>query len=199
MIGVIFAGIGDYDKADKYFRQSLNDEILSANVLVYSLILGALSRFTGQLKMLDTVCKKPEYFLICARNRLYIYVSRKEFDKEQQVIEVILNSGNKFDINDSVWVAGVYKNVGRERESIEIMEKSLNSFKNLGKKDKGFFPPFLISSIYAMLGEKEKAIDYCPPAAANFKRQSWVCRKQCLMIHQGQGPDGLLHKPCFSY
>jgi len=160
MTGLIFATIGDYVRADKYHRQSLNVEILPANAYLYAQTLMVQSRFSEALKMLDTVCKQPESLLLCAKSRLCIHISMKEFDKAQQDLEVILNSGNKLWDKDSIFVAYLYKNTGRKKESLEMMKRSLNSFKNQAKKDKGFYPLFFISSIYAMLGERDKALDY---------------------------------------
>ncbi len=157
-LGAIFGGIGEFEKAEKYCKISVEIDSALIAAYAYSLILSMQSKYDEALKLLDKYCKPDAGEVLCVRSRLYNHIFKKDFEKASIDVKAFYKFKDQLTTDDSVFIAYLYKNTTREKEASEIVQKSLNSYKRNSVTDKGSNPYLFSSFLYAMMNEKEKAL-----------------------------------------
>ena len=158
MVGHIFLSIGDYEKSNKYYQKSLEIDESPLCIAYYSISLVFQSRSEEALNFLDTICKEPQSKVICNQRRFYIHLIRKEFDLAEQFYTDFLNAGGTPDVNDSIWLSYLYKKTGKEQAAITLLKRCKSSLENQTVKNSNFELYLKLSSIYAILENKEEAL-----------------------------------------
>ena len=153
-LGAIFGGIGEFERAEKYCKISVEFDSASIATYGYSLILSMQSKYDEALKILDKYCKPNGGEVFCLRSRMYNHIFKKDYDKALIDVKAFYNFKNQLITDDSVFIAYLYKNTGREKEASEIIQKSLNSYKKISVKDKGSNPYLFSSFLYALMDDK---------------------------------------------
>ncbi len=158
-LGAIFGGIGEFERAEKYCKISVEFDSSSIATFGYSLILSMQSKYDEALKILDKYCKPNGVEVFCLRSRMYNHIFKKDYDKALIDVRAIYNFKNQLITNDSVFIAYLYKNTGREKEASEIIQKSLNSYKKISVTDKGSNPYLFSSFLYALMDDKKTSLE----------------------------------------
>jgi tetratricopeptide (TPR) repeat protein len=104
------------------------------------------------------ICKEPQSKVICNQRRFYIHLTRKEFDLAEQFYTDFLNADRTPDVNDSIWLYYLYKKTGKEQAAITLLKRCQASLENQTGKNNNFELYLNLSSIYALLDNKEEAL-----------------------------------------
>jgi TolB-like protein len=158
MVGNIFRSIGDYERSTKYYQMSLGIEESPLCIESYSNALVYRSRLEEALSFLDTICKEPQSKVVCSQGRFYIHLIRKEFDLAEQSYTNFLNAGGTPDVSDSIWLSYLYKETGKKQAAITLLKRCQASLENQTGKNNDFELYLNLSSIYALLNNKEEAL-----------------------------------------
>ena len=108
--------------------------------------------------------------MLCHKYKFYTHLALKEFDQAEQQINQLSELGGTFYLNDrfeyphyigdSVLLAYMYKELGRENDARTILDNSRKNLENELAEDKLWFTYLYLSFAHAVLDEKEKALDY---------------------------------------
>jgi tetratricopeptide (TPR) repeat protein len=83
---------------------------------------------------------------------------RKEFDLAEQSYTNFLNAGGTPDVSDSIWLSYLYKETGKKQAAITLLKRCQASLENQTGKNNDFELYLNLSSIYALLNNKEEAL-----------------------------------------
>lgn len=173
MIGNIFLSIGDYEKSNKYYQMSLGIDESPLCISSYSRSLMIQSRSEEALSFLDTICKEPQSKPFCNQRRFYIHLIRKEFDLAEQFYKNFLNTGGTPDVRDSIWLSYLYKKTGKGQAAITILKRCQTYLENKTGKNIDFELYLNLSSIYALLDNKEEALKNLTKSVNMGLRWGW--------------------------
>jgi tetratricopeptide (TPR) repeat protein len=159
--GWTFLDIGDYERALKYFRTSIDlRPICSWNVRLYFRALESQGKYDESQHFVDSVCNVTDCDLECARLRFHNLLNRQEYGQAEMNFKEFLHDGGLPSLFDSIYVAYMYKKLDRESEAVTILERirSLNE-PNLNNNTDGL-NYYIMAAVYCQLGNKEKALSY---------------------------------------
>jgi len=97
--------------------------------------------------------------------RFRIHSCQKEFDQAEENLNLYFENGNKPGLEDSIILASMYKELGREKEALIILNSSRISYEKRLAKNADFFTYYYLSVIHSILGEKEEALKYLSESA----------------------------------
>jgi len=160
MLGWLFSLIGDYEKSDKYFMKSLECEVTPVNIQYFSLSLLSQSKITEALNFLDTICQQSESLIICSKMRFSLNLFRKEFGLAKQCYNQFLAAGGKLDALDSIFLSYMYKETGKEQESLIILKKYEKSLEVRLDKVENWNLYLNLSLLHAILNQKDETNRY---------------------------------------
>ena len=158
-LGMIFSSIGDFERAEKYFRITLERAPGSVTMLAYGYILIMQSKYDEALNMLDKYCKPDAEDFPCFRGRWMCHTFMKDFEKSLNDVKELYNLRYPINAEDSVFIAYIYKNSGREKEADEIIRRTMISFERHSMSDTGPASYFFKSLLYSMTGDREKSVE----------------------------------------
>jgi len=174
-IGTCIANTGDYEKAKEYIQKSLELNTGCMQIGFYSWILTIQSKHKEALHFLDSVCEKSSCEGICYKYKFHIHLVRKEFDLAEQYINQLSEGGYTFNLGDRYWyqqhigdsvmLAYMYKELGREDEALTILNNSHKYLDSQLEEDKNWLTYLILSFIHAILDEKEEALKYLSEVA----------------------------------
>jgi TolB-like protein len=158
-LGLISSSLSDFERAEKYFKISLERAPGSVTILAYNYILIMQSKYDEALDLLNKYCKPDAEDFPCFRGRWMCHTFMKDFEKSLNDVKEIYNLRYPINAEDSVFIAYIYKNSGREKEAAEIVRRTIISFDRNSKADTGPAPFFFKSLLYSMTGDREKSIE----------------------------------------
>jgi TolB-like protein len=162
ILGMIFSDIGDYERSEKYYRKMLMLEpggnCIGASF--YATVLLFQSKIDEVLDLLDLLCKQHECWWVCNKIKFYTYTTLKEFDEAERSYNQFITDGGIPSRMDSIWLGYLYKQTGRDQKAFTVLTYTRNTLEKQMKSSKYWFLYFNLSSTYALLDAKEKALEY---------------------------------------
>jgi tetratricopeptide (TPR) repeat protein len=162
MLGMIFSHIGDYERSENYYQKMLDQEGESncTGVSFYLTVVLFQSKIDEVLNLLDFLCKPHECWWVCNKIKFYTYVTLNEFDEAERFYHQFITDGGTPNRMDSVWLGYLYKETGLDQKALTVLTNTRKSYERELAKSKFWLAYFNLSSIYALLDDKEKALKY---------------------------------------
>ena len=88
----------------------------------------------------------------------------EEFDQAEEYLNLWIENGNTLSVNDSIHLAYLIKELGKEQEAFTILYNARNSVESQLNKNAGFSTYFNLARIHSILGEKDEALKYLSEA-----------------------------------
>jgi tetratricopeptide (TPR) repeat protein len=124
----------------------------------------AQGKYDEAIHILDSTCSVNACQHKCDIMKFYIYTTKKEFGKAETYFNKAVNSGYARTEDDDIYIACLYKETGRKKEAVSILN---NSIKRDGNSLKSNLRPFSskvinlrLAAAYAILDENKKALGY---------------------------------------
>jgi len=163
--GHLYNQIGDYEKAEYHFYKLIQSEHPYFGIHYYCLTLDVQGKHQEALNFLDSISDSlcNEYKDLCFHKKWVHATFLKEFELADNYYKLLVDSAGgigwmKF---DSISLAYMYRNLGRDSLAEITLDKIRRSFEyKLKTSPDGHYPLINMPSIYALLGDKEKAISY---------------------------------------
>jgi TolB-like protein/class 3 adenylate cyclase/Tfp pilus assembly protein PilF len=159
-IGSIFRKIGNYKKAEEYFKKVIELQEGCAGISSYSTLLIVQGKYSEAQHFLDSICNDMVCESRCLRQMFFIYLGRKEFIQAEQYYNNFVEAGGTFGASDSVRLAYVYKELGREQEALTILSNLRILFEGQLAERETPLEYFNLSLIHSILDEKVEALKY---------------------------------------
>ncbi|MFC2126555.1 tetratricopeptide repeat protein, partial [Bacteroidota bacterium] len=165
-MGDAFLNIGYYEKAKQHYKTALEINPNCRNTTNYCWSFGLSASWDMALDMYDSLlCNIPECGSICNQYKVWAFIILGEYSQaEVHWIDYLDASGNP-NANDSVVLAFIYNELGREEEAITILMSSQNSLESRLAENKTWSRFLFLSFNHAILDDKEKALEYLSKAA----------------------------------
>jgi TolB-like protein/Tfp pilus assembly protein PilF len=163
MLSCIFLDIGDYDRANKYFKKSFKYGVTPFAIELYIDNLIFQSRHEEALSFLDSVCNNQERATRCFHSRFKICLAQKQFDKALEYYKQLLTlSGTletmDYDISDSIRLAYLYQETWKNSLSKTILQKYNATLERKTYVTPDYSKYLNLSMINAIMGRKEDAV-----------------------------------------
>jgi tetratricopeptide (TPR) repeat protein len=173
-IGLCYANVGDYKKAEEYYQKSLELNTGCIQIGSYSQILTVQLKYSEAFQFLDSVCSEQSCEMICHKYKFYTHLALKEFDQAEQQINQLSEVGGTFNLGDRFWypyyigdsilLAYMYKELGKEHEALPILNNSRKYLESQLAENQTWFTYLFLSYIHAILDEKADALKYLSEA-----------------------------------
>ena len=164
-IGNYFITIGYYEKAEKYYRISIDlRPVCDWNITEYVWTLALQGKFNESLNFIDSICSVTDCESQGARLRLLVHTLLHEYKQAETAFNQLVEAGGSPFILDSVHVAYSYKKLGKKSEAMAILENINSSYGNLLNKNANWFICLCMASVQSQLENKEEALQYLSKA-----------------------------------
>ena len=173
-VGWLFWRIGEYAKAEKYFKQAfqLRQECpLISGLHQISIYQG---NYEKAIHLLDSICGITACERICFEQRIFNYLMRKDIDMAEYYYNQFIKEGGIPTDYNSIFLAYLYKARNKNQEANTILNKVRKSFERQISRDLNpFIPltPLYLSMVHALLDENEESLNYLHELVA---RKSWL-------------------------
>jgi TolB-like protein/TPR repeat protein len=163
--GWTFLTIGDYDRALKYFKTSIDlRPTCFGNIQGYIWTIILQGNFKESLNFIDSICVAVDCESQCARYRFWVHTYLNEYDQAEPAFNQFVATGGSPNMYDSVSVAFVYEKLGKKSEAIAILDNIISLHGNLLKTDTNWFRCYCMASVQSQLENKEEALQYLSKA-----------------------------------
>jgi tetratricopeptide (TPR) repeat protein len=163
-IAYVYLYIGDYPKALKYFKNALSLRSECDLIMFYDYMFLVQGKFDEALHVLDSTCSVNACQQKCDIMKFYIYTTKKEFGKAEIYYNKAVNSGYTRTEDDDIYIACLYKETGRKKEALSILNKSIKRKGNLLNSNVDELIIKLIklrlAAAYTIMDENKKALRY---------------------------------------
>jgi len=161
----IFSNIGDYDRAAKYNRKLLESEYgICWGIANISSALIVQGKFNEAVNFLDSICG----LTLCEQQCNYHYWGAYSLDglyeRSEQYFNQYLDIRGTPNARDSIWLAYMYKKLGRIHESNTLISSLHDSQENLLSGSKTTWNYLNLSLIHAILDENKETMEYLSKA-----------------------------------
>ncbi|MCK5345440.1 MAG: hypothetical protein KAR20_18655, partial [Candidatus Heimdallarchaeota archaeon] len=172
MLGHTFLHIGDYMRANKYYRKMFEYETSVLGISSFSWALMVQTKYKEALNLLDTTCNK-ERDIMCDQMKFRIYISMKVFDQAEKYYNQFLSTAGTPNVRDSIWLAYLRKETGEKQLSRTILKNCRNSMEKRLVNTENWWIYLNLSSIHAILDENERALEYLAKAVDLGLQGGW--------------------------
>jgi TolB-like protein/Tfp pilus assembly protein PilF len=163
--GWTFLSIGDYERAFKYFKSSIDiGPACFGNIPGYTWTLALQEKLNESLNFIDSICSVTDCESQCARSRFWVHTYLNEYGQAETAYNQYVKIGGSPNIYDSVNVAFVYEKLDKKSEAIAILENIKSSYGNLLNKNTNEFICYCMASVQSQLENKEEALQYLSKA-----------------------------------
>jgi TolB-like protein len=173
-VGRQYFHIGDYEKTKQYFKSSLEIKPTCSIIMFYTWLIRIDGEWGKALDFLDSITIEVP---ICAGKynllRFRLHVWKKEFDQAEQYMNLCLEDGIKLSMQDSIAFAYMYKELGKEKDALTILNSSRISYESQLAENANFYTYLYLSVIHAILDEEEKALNYLFEAVDIGTKYGW--------------------------
>ena len=166
--GRMYLDIGEYSKAEKYFKESFNMDPRCVFISSVNMTYLAKGRFDKALHFLDSICKFSTCSPNCGRDRFNVYLSLKEYNVAETFYdeEFDKKAAGQVSLNipyiDKISIAWIYFKTNREDEGNKILENAIIEDEKLLKVDPTWPKQryLRLAAAYAIRSENEIALKY---------------------------------------
>jgi TolB-like protein/AraC-like DNA-binding protein len=155
--------IGDYEKAKEHAMNSfiLGEKYTCWGIRRYHMALSARNTAKEELHFLDSICKITNCNDICNISYWYLNLDLNDFEQAEKDYDQLMETGDRFLLFDSIYLAYMYKQLGRYEDYQKIIDYCRTRCEDQWKENKEDFNNIgYLIPLYAILDEKEKALRY---------------------------------------
>jgi len=155
--------IGDYEKAKEHVMKSfiLGDKYTCWGMQIYNLILTDQNKTGEILPFLDSICSLASCEDNCNKWYWSVNLDLNDFEQADKDYDHLIETGGRLDLFDSIFLAYMYKQLGRSEEYQKTINYCRTRCEDLLDDDKeNFYYMGNLIPLYAILEEKEKALYY---------------------------------------
>jgi len=160
LIGILYLEIGYYDVSLKYYKQALQLSQRCSNINWIRWNFSFQGNNEEALQFLDSICDITACEQECALSRFHFLSMKKQFDQAEHQYSIFLNTGGIPFYWDSIYLAYVYKELGRNNEAKAILFNARKSIENQLSQNRYFNRVAWLSVIHAIMDEKEVSLKY---------------------------------------
>jgi TolB-like protein/Tfp pilus assembly protein PilF len=163
--GWTYLALGDYEKAMKYYKQSIN--LLPGcynNILGYFWTLASQGKLSELQHFTDSICGIIDCKTECKRFRFWIHSILRDYEQAERWYNQFIEGGGSPNSWDNKTVALVYKKLGKENEAMTIIDNTISSLEHELNERSGSSDYYYLASAYCQLGNKEEALQYLTKA-----------------------------------
>lgn len=168
-IALAYSTIGYYSKVEKYLKKeiSLRSECILAQH--FSNLLSIQGKYKEAFHFLDSISNITPCEQECDIMRFRIYTAQNELKKAEEYYNKAVAAGYKRSEDDDMYVAYLYKETGRKKEALSILNNSIVRDEdlltdNLNWRDFSSIR-LRLSTAFALLDENVKSLKYLSEAA----------------------------------
>jgi len=153
--------IGDYEKAKEHsINTIIYGEIHTClGIYYYYTTVIAQNKMSQGLLFLDSISSLTNCEDICNRGYWFLNVNLKNFEQAEKNYEQLVETGNRLELYDSIFLAYMYKHLRREKDYQKTIDFCRTKCEDLWRKNKeNFYYIENLIPLYAILNEKEKIL-----------------------------------------
>lgn len=164
--GEVLMYIGYYEKADEYVRKAIDLNVGCQGIQRHCECLIGQGEISKAQQFLDSICDISDCDKLCNLYKFYVNMCKKEY----KAAEVYYNKFLEFSdfgernwirfIGDSVLLAYMYKELDKEDIAFTILSNYRKSLESQLAENESYTTYINLSSVYAILEDKEKSLKY---------------------------------------
>jgi len=164
-VGWCFLQVGDYERADHYFKKEVEINLNCRTIGSYSWCLAIRQKHEQAYLFLDSACAEVDCESDCILENWYHSYCNKDYDRAENYLREYREKGYELAIHWKIALADMYIRMGREDEAGSLLEECRILYENsLERWGEIWYNTFNLSAIYAIQGEKEKVLTYLSKA-----------------------------------
>jgi len=155
--------IGDYEKAQEHAINSfiLGEKYTCWGIRCYYQTLSAQDEKKEELHFLDSICNVTNCKDFCNIGYWYLNLNLNEFEHAEKNYDQLIEAGDRFLLFDSIFLAYMYKQLGRYEDYQKTINYCRTRCENLWNENKeNYYNIGYLIPLYAILDEKEKALKH---------------------------------------
>ena len=162
-LGFCFMNTGFYDRSKEYFKKAMEYGDACGAMWPYSWIIIAIQeKYIEEAVFLDSLYEQNPQ---CEDNIMLFKIVNAVFSGDyklgEQYYKEFTDRGYKLDAMWDIAIVQIYLNTGRENEANRIIEESLSLYeKRIKIRGDNWHDTLILSNLYALKGEKEKALEF---------------------------------------
>ena len=163
-IGYSLLNAGDYERAKCYFLEAWENGA-QGEVWHYQWTLAVQQKHKEAYAFLDTICYQTKDELVCFWGKIFHCITQRDYTNAEQYYKVFNDKGYEANIWLQLPIACMYMNTGRKNEADLILEDCLSKLKKeLEKYGETWHNALLLSELFAIKDDKDKALEYLSKA-----------------------------------
>lgn len=160
-LGWTFLYLGDYSRALKYFKISIDlRPTCYDNINGYFWTLAYQRKFKESKHFLDSICSVTDCERFCVHLRFQNYTFLGEYKLAEESFIKMSDIGRTPFILDSTKMVLVYKKLGYDNEGVAMIKSIKDSYENILDLKKYWIPNYALASIHSVMGNKDEALQY---------------------------------------
>ena len=163
-IAMAYFIIDYYSKTLKYLKNAISIRSECMLTQRYSYLLSIQGRNDEAFQYLDSICNITLCEQECDIMRFRIYTTQNELEKAEKYYNKAVATGYKRSDDDNLYIAYLYKETGRKKEALSILNNSLKRGENALRIGTSQYISSMINlqlaATYALLDENIKALKY---------------------------------------
>ena len=170
--------IGDFERAEKYFKKSLELEVSCEAIGEYCNLMLNHGKFQEALQFADSICQLGQCSQVCARQLSGISLLQGEYEKAEQYFNQWQNYGPEHRFADhymNYQLGYVYYQLGKTNEADKVFSKEIQKLEAELDMDRKYSSLHLFR-IYAFKDDRAKALKYLKAYAKGGFTWGWQDR-----------------------
>jgi len=169
-----YFNLGDYGRAEQYYRESLELEVSCWAIWNYNSLLTVQGKFQEALQFADSICQQEQCGQVCSRMLFDISLLLDEFEKAEQYFYQWQNAGPENRLLNHLMNYGigyVYSQLGKTEVSDKAFTEEIQKLESEVDMNNGGY--FHLSRIHAFQGNKKQALKYLAEYAKRGFMYGW--------------------------
>ena len=169
-IGECLMSTGYYEKADEYVRKAIGLNVGCQGIQRHCECLVGQGKINQAQQFLDSICDISACDKLCNLYRFYVNMYERKYDEAEIYYNKFLEFSDfseeqwGFFVGDSTLLAYMYNEIGKEDIALNILNNYRKSLESPLAENENYYTYINLSSIYAILEEKEKSVKYLSEA-----------------------------------
>jgi TolB-like protein/Tfp pilus assembly protein PilF len=162
-IGTCLMNTGFYERSKAFYKKAMEYGSPCGPMWMYSwIVIAVQEKYVEEAIFLDSLYEQnPE----CESNIMLYKIVNAVFSGDyklgEQYYKEFTERGHKLDAMWDMTIVQIYLNTGRENEANRIIEESLSIYeKRIKIRGENWHDTLILSNLYTLKGEKEKALEF---------------------------------------
>ncbi len=160
LIGLAFARIGDYEKAEEYFLASITLRPSCGWIDFYAASLLYTGKSDKCMQFLDSISIVSDCERNCIRGKFLAHFYNRDFVSAEEILEQYAQAGYSLRTEDSLYLAYIYSKTGREEKTTSMLMNIQKSLEGQSSDSDDWLIYALLFQTHAMKDEMADALIY---------------------------------------